>query len=498
MHDASGLILDGPLAGRTLDAIRDAITETDDVEDLTIIVAALEDELAWRPWPHQRAPAGDWSIWLLMGGRGCGKTDTGAFWMDEHVKGPACDPRLPGGHRMSIVGPTLGDVAESCVTGPSGLYAHNPRVKMTGGIGGTVVRWPNGAEAKLFGGHSRGDVERFRAGGNRCAAWIEEAAAIPQLDAVLDQVPFGHRLGRNPKVVMSTTPKPRPALRRLVALGRRLAEHGTLPRKRWDRVMLTTATTDDNPALDAEVRAGLYDLYAGTRLGRQELEGELLDDFEGALWHREDIDALRIEAAYLPTLTRRCVGIDPSTWGVDVGGRQVEEGEIIRGIETGMVVSGIAADKQVYTLADASKRCSPAEWAHRAIELYVQWKCAAIVPEVNMGGQMSVDLLRAAEKLMRIEHPDVELPYVIIDGVRAHDGKRVRAEPVAGLTEQRRHHHVGTFPLLEDQLCGWDPNEAWSPDRLDAYVHAATWLKPWGASGGGTSASASRNRRVAR
>lgn len=471
----------GPLAGLEVAEIVDLIRRTDDPADLDAIIAGLEAELEWAPWPHQVAPPGDWTFWLLMGGRGCGKTDAGAFDMDEHAKGPPCDPRLPGGHRMSIVAPSLGDAAESCVNGPSGLKAHNPGVQMVSTIGGTIVRWPNGAEAKLFGGYTAQDVERFRAGGNRCRVWIEEGAAIPQLERVLEQIPFGHRLGTNPQCVMSTTPKPRAALKRLQNAAAAWAAMGWAPGgvKRWDRVMVTRASTNDNPALEEEVREGLFDLYAGTRLGQQELEGILLDDFQGALWQRDAINKLRIEVPDLPTLGRKVCGVDPSTWGVKAleTGIIPDPGEIGRGVETGIVVSGISAKRHVYTLGDYSGRMTPNDWANAAINAYVRWQCTRMAPETNAGGALVLANIQAAVAARRAAGED--LPPIRVLGVRAADGKRARAEPVAGLTEQQRHHMVGTHLLLEDQMCGWDPNESWSPDRLDGFVWSVTALEPW-------------------
>lgn len=484
----------GPLADVPLDEILAIIAECDDPDTLDAIIAALEDELVWQPWPHQIPPGGDWTIWLMNGGRGAGKTDGCANWMNEHAEGPPCDPRLPGGHRMSIIGPTLADTVESCVNGPSGLKAHNPNVQLSSPPGGTIAKWPNGAEAKLFGGYTRKDIERFRAGGNRCAAWIEEAAAIPQIDGVLEQIPFGHRLGTHPRVVMSTTPKPRAFLKRFIGFSRAWAESGVTPPKRWERVVLTRGTTDDNPALDKEVRGALFDAYGNSRLGRQELQGELLDDFEGALWRRFRLDALRIlDPADCPTLHRRCVGVDPSTWGVDVGGRDPEEGELARGIETGIVVSGIDTKRDLYTLADYSKRCSPAEWGELTVVAYITHHAAAVVPEVNAGGALVTANIAAAEAAYKLTHRDC--PPIRVKPVRASDGKRARAEPVSALgefpggeqdedrtlwkPERARAHMVGTHPLLEDQLCQWDPNEPWSPDRLDAYVWTGHYFEPW-------------------
>lgn len=477
-------------ADYTIEQLSELINRLDNVEDLAAILAAVEDEARWQPFDYQRPPPGDWATWLFLGGRGTGKTDTDAAWMDDHAQGPPCDTRVKGGHRMSIVGPTLGDVVESCVNGPSGLIAHNPGVRLVSRAGGTVVVWPNGAQAKLFGGWTPNDVERFRAGGNRCACWIEEAAAIPQLDKVWEQIPFGHRLGHNPRTVLSTTPKARAALKKLVAHGRHWMETGAAP-NRFARVALTSAETSQNLSLDEDWVESIYAEYGDSRFGRQELHGELLDDFEGALWQRTNaegtgLDDLRIEATDLPTLTRRYVGVDPSAWGLKLGDHHVEEGELARGVETGIVVSGIDARRHTYTLADYSRRCSPAEWAERTIDAYARWQCSAIVFETNAGGAMGPAIIMAADKTRRLERPQEERPPIRFYrqsptriGVSASDGKRARAEPVAALTEMKRHHMVGVLPYLEDQLVGWNPDESWSPDRLDAFVWSITALKPW-------------------
>ena len=405
-----------PLAELSAQDVLDLIERTTDPRDLAAILFALEEECAWFPFDYQRPPAGDWSVWLFLGGRGAGKTDTDAYWMNEHAIGPPCDTRLPGGHRMSIVGPTLGDVVESCVNGPSGLRAHNDDIRLVSCAGGTIALWPNGAQAKLFGGWTPNDVERFRAGGNRCACWIEEAAAIPQLEKVWEQIPFGHRLGKNPQVVMSTTPKPRALLKKLQAYGRQWMATGESAH-RFERVAITSAELRQNITLEADVVESLYAEYGNSRFGRQELRGELLDDFEGALWQRTNdegtgLDDLRREAHEVPTLVRRYVGVDPSAWGLKLGDHHVEEGELARGVETGIVVSGIAADRQTYTLADYSVRTSPAEWGERVIEAYQRWQCGAIVFETNAGGAMGPAIIQAADKMRRLERPTEDRPPI--------------------------------------------------------------------------------------
>lgn len=508
-------------------AVEEAIETAKTPAELEAIIAALEAEVAWRPWAHQIAPDAElgWALWLLLAGRGSGKTDACANYVDEHVAGPPCLPSLPGGHRIGIIAPTLGDAVDACVEGPSGLKAHNPEVRLVQRPGGLIVEWPSGAIGKLFGAHSGEDVERLRAGGNRCLSWLEEFAAWVKLPDAWKQMTLGTRLGPNPHAVASTTPKPRALIKLLVGRAREWADErgatvdvgesstdlsdeqraalaekteahvDVVTRRRWQKVIVTRARTRDNPGLDPEVRAGLEDEYAGTRLGRQELEGEIVDDFEGALWDREKIDLDRVIQA--PALARILIGVDPSTWGLDVSNRVDldDEGE---GIETGIVAAGVSAvplpytlddgtsrtGLHVYILGDWSQRASPHIWAKKCVEVYRTLPANAIVPEINAGNAFVTSTLRGAVA-------DGEEP-VSIDPVRAKTAKRVRAEPVAALYEQHRVHHVGTLPVLEDQMCSWDPKLPWSPDRIDALVYAVTKLAPWQRSKVSTSTAADR------
>lgn len=281
---------DRPLADYTtgeLRALLDAAERSDDQPLLQVLVAELEERLTWRPLAYQQPPFDDFTVWLLLAGRGTGKSDAGAHAMNAHALGPPCDPRVAGGHRMGIVGPTVSDTIDVAYEGPSSLRAHNPEVELVTQRGITIVRWPSGASARIFGAYTPEDAERPRSGGNRCWDWWDEFAVWRQLGRILPNLMLGLRLGPHPRAVASTTPKNRPELHDLVetatarALLRLLESFGLgrhEARTRADDVVVTTAATADNVYLDADTKAALYAQYAGTRLGEQELEGKLLTD----------------------------------------------------------------------------------------------------------------------------------------------------------------------------------------------------------------------------
>lgn len=397
----------------------------------------------WVPQPHQIPPEDDWYGWLMMAGRGAGKTKAASEWIKAHVAGPPCLPG-PVPHWISIVAPTLGDAVTSCFEGPSGLRNTDPGSKLVQAPGGTVIRWPNGAQAKLFGAHTPEDVERLRAGGNSCAAWLEEFAAWRYIDQCFDQLRFGLRSGRRPRWIASTTPKPRPLLKRLI--------DGSVA-----NVVFSHGTMYDNPHLEAHVKSALEESYRGTQLGAQELYGRLLEEDENAMWRAADIEAGRLDAA--PDLGRIVVGVDPSggagEQGIVVTAKSIPE----------MVLSGgrtVAAPAHGFVLADYSCKLSPDGWGRRAVQAAIDFEADAIVVETNYGGAMALATIRtAAEKL------GVNVPVKIVTATR---GKAVRAQPVSALSAQGRWHHVGVFPELESQMTTWTPEGGWSPDRLDAMV----------------------------
>jgi phage terminase large subunit-like protein len=383
----------------------------------------------WSVWrrPKQATPPGDWRVWMILAGRGFGKTRTGAEFVREQVNAGRC-------RRVALVGATAADVRDTMIEGESGLLAvfppgQRPRYEPSK----RRVTFHNGATASAF---SADEPDRLR-GPNHDLAWADELAAWRYVDA-WDQLMLGLRLGDHPRVVVTTTPRPTALIRRLAR-----SDDGT--------VHATTGSTYENAAnLAPDFIAEMRRRYEGTRLGRQELEAQILDDVEGALWDRAVIDETRTTDT--PPLRRIVVAIDPA----------VTSGE--NSDETGIVVAGVATNGEAYILDDRTMRASPNDWASAAVAAYHRHKADLIVAEANQGGDLVENVLKAVD------------PRVPVHLVRASRGKRTRAEPVAALYEQRRAHHVGFFPELEDQLCSWVPDIGSSPDRLDALVWALTDL----------------------
>ena len=443
-------------------AVMDPIDATDLAEALGIVEAASRRN--WDLLPHQVPPEpGAWRVWLLEGGRGSGKTAGAAHYLDAHVGGPPCISGYPGGHRPAIIAPTLGDALESCVNGPSGLKAHNRGIRLVQGVGGTHVRWPNGTEAKLFGAFTPEDVERLRAGGNRCIVWTEELAAWVRLGECWDQMRLGLRLGPRPHVVASSTPKPRTRY---------------LEIRSDDRTVRTGASTAANPHLSEDVRDDYFKVYGGTRLGRQELNAEILTDVPGALWTYAMLEDRRPA----PDLARVVVAVDPS------GGSDPENDE------QGIIVAGLGVDGRGYVLADRTCKLSPDGWGRRGVQAYLDFSADSIISEINFGGDMVTFVVATAAEAMG-------LSGVHTKAIHASRGKAIRAQPVAALYEQGRMSHCDVFPELEEELTSWTPQDGQSPNRMDALVWALTELMvtSGAVSGGGLLATASaRDRRIAR
>ena len=380
----------------------------------------------WNFWarPDQLAPEGDWRIWLIMAGRGFGKTRCGAEWVHQQVK--------LGKKRIALVGETKADVRDVMVEGESGILNTSGKFRPLYEPSKRRVTWANGAIAICYSGD---EPDQMR-GPQHDAAWLDELAKYRYAEDTWSNLDLGLRLGENPQVVITTTPRPLKILKELV----------TDP-----LTALTKGSTYDNlPNLADSFAKRIIARYEGTRLGRQELHAEILDDVIGALWQRSDIEDHRIAEAP-DYLERIVVGVDPA---VTVS----EEAD-----ETGIIVCGKIGNRG-YILDDLSGRYSPQEWAIKAIQIYYKYNADRIVAEVNQGGDMVEHTIRTVDK------------NVSFKAVRAARGKILRAEPIAALYEQGRIHHCGMFAELEDQLCTYTHDNRESPDRLDALVWGLTDL----------------------
>jgi len=411
---------------------------------LPAFVAGLPAPLAeglvcdWAIWarPQQLPPKGIWLTWLMMGGRGAGKTRAGAEWIHGVAMGLHPFASEPVG-RIALIGETYQDAREVMVEGISGLLSIGRRAdRPQWQPSRRRLEWPNGAVAQVF---SAADPEGLR-GPQFGAAWSDELAKWPHPEATWDMLQFALRLGASPRQVVTTTPRPIPLLKAL------LADQKTAT------VTMTTAENAANLApgfLDAVV-----DKYNGTRLGRQELDGELIEDRDDALWAREGIDRGRVIEP--PPMVRVVVAVDPpATSGA-------------KSAACGIVAAGLGEDGVAYVLSDRTiARATPEAWADRAIGLYHAVEADALIVEVNQGGEMVASVMREAD------------PSVPVSPVRASRGKWTRAEPVALLYTQGRVRHVGVLSELEDQMCNFVPggtSEGVSPDRIDALVWAISAL----------------------
>lgn len=382
----------------------------------------------WSRWAHpgQRPPPGDWRVWLIRAGRGFGKTRAGAEWVSDYA-------RRRADARIALVGATLDDARRVMVEGASGLLAV-ARDDEAIGWNRTrgELRFPSGARGYVYSAHA---PEALR-GPEHHVAWCDELAKWGRFgDAAWDNLMLGLRLGTQPRVLVTTTPRPVRLMRRVMAMPDTVETHGR---------------TRDNPWLAPGFVAAVEAEFAGTRLGRQELDGELIEEVAGALWTRALIEARRVAAA--PELMRIVVGVDPPAGAT--------------GDECGIVAAGIGRDGHGYILEDASvAACVPERWARAVAACAARHAADQVVAEANQGGEMVASVLKAAE---------AGLPVRL---VHARRGKAVRAEPVAMLYEAGRVWHAGAFPQLEDQLCALQMGGGYagpgrSPDRADAAVWA--------------------------
>jgi phage terminase large subunit-like protein len=383
-------------------------------------LAALEYDWAefWAR-PNQLPPPGAWKVWLILSGRGWGKTRVGAEWVIALSRTPSV--------RIALVAETAADVRDVVVEGESGILACSPPWwRPTYQPTKRRLTWPNGTIATTFAGS---DPEQLR-GPQHHYAWVDELCKYQYPQETWDNLELGLRLGSHPQVVTTTTPRPIPLLRQL------LADPGTV---------VTRGSTHENTVnLAPTFKERILQRYEGTRLGRQELYAELLEDTPGALWTRLLLEETRVR--HVPPLRRIVIGIDP-------------------GGEAGIIVAGLGDDGHGYILEDLSISGSPATWAGQAIAGYYKYRANLLVVEPNHGGEMVMTTLATQDG------------KVTTKKVWASQVKFARAEPISALYEQGRVHHVGMFAALEDQMCNWVPGEGMpSPNELDACVWALTEL----------------------
>ena len=382
----------------------------------------------WELWarPDQLPPSGDWLIWLLRGGRGSGKTKAGSEFVIKRAKHY---------RRIALVGQTKADLRDTMIeVGDSSILGCSPPwFKPEYEPSKRRLVWPNGCIAI---GYSGDEPDQLR-GPQHDTAWVDELAKFKYPKETWDNLELGLRLSSNPRVAVTTTPRPIPVIKKLIA---------------DSRTVDVRCSTYDNVYLPISFLKRVNNKYEGTRLGRQEIHGEILDDNPQALWKRDDVEMYRVSEA--PDLIRIVVGVDP------------EAESNSDSSETGIITVGIARIGGVvhgYVLDDASLQSTPDNWSRAAVAAYSKHRADGIIGEVNNGGEMVGHTIHTVN------------PSVRFKAVRASRGKFIRAEPVSALYEQGRIHHVGFFPELEDQLCEWVPG-AKSPDRLDALVWAITEL----------------------
>jgi phage terminase large subunit-like protein len=391
--------------------------------------------------PEQRVPGlcrrrDPWTIWLMLGGRGAGKTRTGAEWVRGVALGEP-DFAEPPLRRIALVGETFADARNVMIEGPAGILSlHERRERPTWSPSLRKLEWPNGAVAHVY---SAEDPDSLR-GPQFEAAWADELAKWRHVDETWDMLQFGLRLGAHPRQMVTTTPRPIPLLKRFL---------------NDPMVAVSRARTSDNAA---NLAPSFLDIvvgrYAGSRLGRQELDGEMIEDRPDALWTRDLIELLRVDVA--PPVARIVVAVDPPASSTR------------RADACGIVAAGIDDGGVAYVLADETgSSLKPREWALKAVALYRRLQADALVVEINQGGEMVESVIREVD------------PTVPVTSVRATRGKYLRAEPVSVLYTQGRVRHVGAMPELEDELCDFGPGgltSGRSPDRLDALVWALTEL----------------------
>lgn len=404
------------------------------------IIDGLTDKQAeallydWPFWarPNQLAPEGEWFCWFIRAGRGFGKTRTGSEWVIDRAKNGPYHPIALVGQTKADVRDTMVELGESSILrcSPPWFYPKYEPSKRR-------LVWPNGMIAMIYSGD---EPDQLR-GPQHGSAWVDELAKFRYPKETWDNLELGLRLGDNPQVAVTTTPRPIPIIQAL------LKDPAT--------VDVTGSSYDNFANLSPRFIERITARYEGTRLGRQELHGQILEDNPLALWKRQTIEDSRVHE--FPELKRIVVGIDPQA-KKDVRNRDEDEVS-----ETGIVIAGISDNGHGYILDDVTLNGTPDEWGRAAVAAYNKHRADRIIAEVNNGGDMVEFTVKTVA------------PNVAFKQVRASKGKHTRAEPVAALYEQGKVHHVGMFAEMEDQMCQWVPGDA-SPDRLDALVWALTEL----------------------
>ena len=387
--------------------------------------------------PNQLPPDGDWTVWLIMGGRGSGKTRPGAEWIIQKER--------EGCRRMALVAETESDGRKIMVEGPSGLLAcAPPDNRPEYHPENRELIWRSGARADLFSGDSPDQLPGYAFD----AAWADEVAKWKYPEEAYTHLDLALREGDDAQCVITTTPRPLAFLRNL--------------RKDPGCVTVQAKTYDNAPHLSARFIKRIKQRYDGTEIGRQEIDGELLEDIRGALWTLSQINETRIlnPAGAPTTYSRKVIGVDPQ-------GKEASNTIWIpdkdQGRETGIVVCGEGSDGRGYVLDDRSGDYNPSGWARVVEEAYHQHGADRIVAEANNGGEMVRHTIHTVD------------PSLPVEIVRASEGKKTRAEPVSALYEQGKVSHVGNFASLEDEMCSYT-GRGRSPNRLDALVWAFTEL----------------------
>lgn len=437
--------------------LRNHHLKTIDLSKLDDLTDEEADDLlhTWELWarPNQLEPErvlsnGEWwTIWLILAGRGFGKTRCGAETVIKWAKEGHCK-------RIALIAEDSADARDVMVEGESGIMACSPRdFRPKYEPSKRRLTWPNGAQATLF---SAEDYDSLR-GPQFDGAWCDELCKWRYAQEAWDNLMFGLRLGDHPRVIVTTTPRPIRLLKDIIL--------------RSDTAITKGNTRENLVNLAPPFVKAVIEKYEGTRIGRQELNAEILDDVPGALWSRPMIDECRIRPVdsqtpiALPHFERIVVSVDPAK----------EVGEAAA--ETGIMVVGKDSNGHGYLLEDLSLNGSPEEWGRAAVIGLDEWAADMIVYEANQGGEMVAAVLRAAARSLKEEGLRTA-DFVPLKAVHATRGKYVRAEPVSQLYEQKKVHHVGYFPELEDQLCEYTPDGSmgYSPDRMDALVWGVTEL----------------------